>query len=255
MPSAPTSNVGRRVAPGITVAAIGVLLAGCSGGSGSDGDVTVFAAASLADVLDELGDRFTDGTDIEVVLNVAGSSALRLQLDEGARADVFAPADPKQLDRLEIELLDDPVVVAGNALVVAHRSDDAAVEFEDFDDEQLLLGACAPQVPCGAYAQAAWEAIGLEPALDTEEPDVRSVAAKVAEGELDAGVVYATDVLADDRLSARPLPATAAAAVDIVYPVAVLADAARPDDATRYVEFLLGDEARGVFERHGFEVP
>ncbi len=247
MPSAPTSIVG--------LAAVGSLLVGCSGESGSEGDVTVFAAASLADVLDEIGDRFTDATDLEVVLNVAGSSALRLQLDEGARADVFAPADPGQLERLDVDLVAEPVVVARNTLVVAHRSDDPPVDFEDFDDADLLLGACAPQVPCGAYATAAWAAIGLDPELDTEETDVRSVAAKVAEGELDAGVVYATDVLADDRLSARPLPDAAAAAVDVVYPVAVLADAARPADAAQFVEFLLGDEARAVFERHGFEAP
>ncbi len=247
MPSAPTSIAG--------LAAVGSLLAGCSSGSGSDGDLTVFAAASLADVLDEIGDRYTERTDIDVVLNVAGSSALRLQLDEGARADVFAPADPGQLDLLEIELLDEPVVVARNALVVAHRTQDAAVAFEDFGRAELLLGACAPQVPCGAYAAAAWEAIGLEPALDTEEGDVRSVAAKVAEGELDAGVVYATDVVADARLAAQPLADAAASAVDVTYPVAVLADASGPADAAQFVEFLLGDEAQAVFERHGFEAP
>ncbi|MEL6893318.1 MAG: molybdate ABC transporter substrate-binding protein [Actinomycetota bacterium] len=242
---------GRRAGSiAVSVIAIGTWGAGCA--DDETESVRVFAAASLADAFDELAEAYTARTGTPVELNVAGSAALRLQLDEGASADVFAPADPVQLDRLEVEPADEATVFATNELVVAHPIDGDPVGLADFDRDELLLGACAPEVPCGAYARAVFAAAGIRPALDTEESDVRALAAKVAEGELDAGIVYATDVLGDPRLDSVAIPPDMAAAVAITYPVVPMSD--RPEAAT-FIDFLLAADGQAILARNGFGAP
>ncbi len=226
-------------------------LAACADGDRSADAVTVFAAASLGDVFSDVAAAYEAETGDVVRVNVAGSSALRLQLDEGARADVFAPADLAQIELLDVPVDGEPVVVATTRVVSAHAAEGAPIGIDRFDEPGLLLGACAPQVPCGGYAIEAFALAGVEPALDTEEADVRALAAKVAEGELDAGIVYATDVVADERLAGVEPEAP----VLVSYPVVRLAGSDDPDRAARFVDFLTGPIARTVFTEHGFEVP
>ena len=148
------------------------------------------------------------------------------------------------------------VVFATNRLQSAHPVGRPAIGLERFDEADLLLGACAPSVPCGAYAATAFEAAGVEPSLDTLEPDVTSLASKIAEGELDAGLVYATDVLADDRLAAVELPSSIdMSELQVTYPVVQLADADAPELAAAFIEFLSSDSARAIIAEHGFGLP
>lgn len=240
-PRSPRARRGRAA----TVAAATVIATSCGGAD--DETVTVFVASSLGDVVAELG----AASGLDVRLNVAGSAALRLQLDEGAAADVFIPADPAQLDLLTVDVDGEQVAVATNTLVVAHRADGPAITLDDFDTDDLLLGACAPAVPCGGYAALAFDAAGITPRLDTEEPDVRSVAAKVADGELDAGIVYLTDVLAEERLAATPIDD----GPTVAYEAAVLADAPNPAIASALLDFLTTDAAARILADHGFGAP
>jgi len=239
---------------------IGTLVSACGDTSDSGATLRVFAAASLSDLMTDLATAFetsdvaTDGVD--VVVNAAGSSTLRLQLDEGANGDVFTPANTEQLLLLDAGTVGEPVVFATNRLVSAHRADEPPIGIERYGDSGLVLGACAPSVPCGAFAAVAFDAAGVEPSLDTQEPDVRSLASKVAEGELDAGLVYVTDVLADTRLAAVELPSSVdVQELDVVYPIVQLADAASPELAGAFVEFLGTDTARSIIAAHGFGLP
>ena len=119
-------------------------------------------------------------------------------------------------------------------------------------DPDLLVGLCAVQVPCGRYASDAMVRAGVEPEVDTFESDVRALTTKLAIGELDVGVVYATDV------ASRPDEIEVVATLDGAearYPIAAIMDAPHPDHAAAFVEFVLSGEGRAVLEAAGFGTP
>jgi molybdate transport system substrate-binding protein len=192
---------------------------------------------------------------VSVELNPAASSALREQILAGAPADVFASADPSNMERL-VEAGE----VEGEARVVAHNSLAIVVPagnpgdvtgLPDFADDDLLIGLCAAEVPCGALGREVLAAADVTPAPDTEEPDVRSLLTKVASGDLDAGLVYATDVLAaGDEVEGIAVPAEANVVTD--YPVAVLTRAEEPEIAAAFVDFLLSGDGQRILESSGF---
>ncbi|MEM1332228.1 MAG: molybdate ABC transporter substrate-binding protein [Actinomycetota bacterium] len=228
------------------VAVAGLFTIGC----GTDEDrLVVFAASSLDDVMSEIGEAFEEQTGVRVDVNVAASSTLRLQLDEGAGADVFVPADPGQIDRLAAPPIGARQPIARTRLVVAVPLDAPDVTIDRFDEAELVLGVCAPAVPCGALARRALASAGIVPSIDTEEPNVRSLASKIAERELDAGIVYATDVVADSRLRALPIEP----AVDVVYAAAPLDGDGDARDRDRFIEFLRGTVAVEILIAAGFE--
>lgn len=192
--------------------ALALVMAGCGGGGragGDDTDVVVMAASSLTDVLEEvvaafedLGDSGpADGTGpVTVVPVLAGSSALVAQLAEGAEADVLMTADAVTMQRaVEDGSVRGPVAaIAANALVLAVAPDNPGrvASLEDLGRADLLVGLCAAGVPCGALADQALDRLGIEPSVDTRELNARALAAKIALGELDASLVYATDAAA-----------------------------------------------------------
>lgn len=215
------------------------LLAACGGDDGSR-TVTVFAAASLTDAFDDLAAAFEDTEpDVDVALSYGGSSSLRAQLEDGAPADVFASADdadagePFATNQLQI------AVPVGNGAGVTGLADLA--------DADLLIGLCAEQVPCGRFAREALANAGIAPSIDTNEPDVRSLLTKVEAGELDAGIVYATDVRTGD-VDGVDIPA--AVNVTLTYPIASLTD-----DGDGFVDFVLSDDGQAVLADHGFGRP
>ena len=224
--------------------------------SGLDGTITVFAAASLTDAFGEAADAFEEANPaVTVELNQAGSSALREQILAGAPADVFAPANPSNMDQLAEagETAGEAVVVAHNSLqIVVPAGNPGGVEdLEDFADDDLLIGLCAVEVPCGDLGRAVLADAGVTPAPDTEEPDVRSLLTKVASGDLDAGIVYVTDVVAaGDDVEGIDIPAE----VNVVaeYPVAALAGAGEPEIAGAFVDFLLSEDGQAILTSHGF---
>jgi molybdate transport system substrate-binding protein len=258
-----------RVSPAVVVGTlvIGFLTACGADAPASDeteadgvvtGPVVVFAAASLTDALDELATAFeASHPGVTVELNLAGSSSLREQILGGAPADVFVSADVAHMEALvEAEAATAPKDVAVNRLEVAVPAGNAAGVrgLADLADPDLLIGLCAEEVPCGQFAREVLSAAGVVPAPDTNEPDVRALLTKIQTGELDAGIVYRTDVLAaGDAVEGIEIPADEN--VLARYPAATLTEADNPGGGAAFVAFLLSDEGQEILVSHGFTRP
>ena len=221
--------------------------------------LTVFAAASLTTTFTDLAKTFEEQHEgVTVELSFGGSSALVTQLQEGAPADVLATADEKTMDTAaDDDLLEgDPEPFATNTLVIVTPPDNpAGVQgLADLARSDVETVVCAPQVPCGAAAEAVEEAGGVTIDPASEEQAVTDVLAKVVSGEADAGLVYVTDAeSAGDDVETVEVPEAA----DVVnaYPIAVLADARQPDLARDWIAFVTGDEGRQVLADAGFGAP
>ena len=254
----------RRKAGAVLVAlGLAAGLTGCTGGTaargnstgGTEGTLTVFAAASLKSSFTELAGIFeaqNPGTD--VTLSFAGSSDLAAQISQGAPADVFASADTRNMDKLrDAGLLDgEPHIFATNTLGIAVPPGNPArvSSFADLSKAGIRLVTCAEQVPCGAAAAAVADQQGADLDPVSEENSVTDVLGKVVSGEADAGLVYATDIRsAGDKVESVPFP-EAAGAVNS-YPVAAVAGG-NTAAARAFVDLVAGPEGRRVLERAGF---
>jgi molybdate transport system substrate-binding protein len=242
-----------------TIALAAILLASACSGGGSSGTIQVSAAASLTDAFTEIAAAFEQahpGT--RVALEFAGSATLRDQIVEGSPADVFASADAATMDAVERAgmVAGTPETFATNRLQIAVPAGNPAgiTGLADFARPELLIGLCAKGVPCGDLARVALAAAGVVPSIDTDEPNVRALLTKIAAGELDAGLVYVTDVLgAGGSVEGIDLPPAADPATG--YEVAVLAAAVNPDLAGGFVAFLRSGEGIAILERYGFGRP
>lgn len=240
--------------------ALVVVLAACGDDGGSvEGELLVSAAASLTDAFADVEAAFEDANpDVDVVLNLGSSSSLREQILEGAPADVFASANTSNMDQVveagEVE--GEPEIFVRNLLQIAVPSGNPAgvTGLEDFGRDELLIGLCAEEVPCGDFAREALANAGVTPAIDTNEPDVRALLTKVEVGELDAGITYVTDVASTNG---------AVEGVDIPddqnvvasYPIAALTNAPNPEAAAAFVAFVLSDEGQAILAEYGFAAP
>lgn len=243
----------RRLAA--VVAALALALPGCGddeGAAGDEGPATVFAAASLTQVL--------RAVDPEARFNFAGSDQLAFQITQGAPADVFASASPRYADELhDAGLVDEPRVFATNRVVViVPRSDPAGIRrVADLARPGVKLVVGEPEVPIGAYTRTALTALGLERALDnvvSEERDVKAVVAKVALGEADAGLAYVTDIRAvRNRVRAIAIPASAQP--EVRYVVALVRGGPRAAAGRAFVTALLGKPGRAALRDAGFGLP
>jgi molybdate transport system substrate-binding protein len=230
-----------------------------SAGGDLTGTLTVFAAASLTDVFRELGDQLmADNPDLEVQFNFAGSSALATQLTQGAPADVFASANQPQMTVVTDAGLEgeEPTVFTENVLEIAVPADNPGdvTGLADFANPDLTLAICAAEVPCGAAAAQVFEAAGITAVPDTQEEDVRAALTKVELGEVDAALVYASDVQsAGSAVVGIEFPEAEDAINE--YPICVLADAPNPDAAQAFVDLVLSDEGQEALEAAGFRAP
>ena len=226
---------------------------------GLTGTLTVFAAASLTDVFTGMGDELTrTNPSLEVQFNFAGSSALATQIVQGAPADVFASANEAQMAVVTDEGLeaDGHAVFTENVLTIAVPAGNPGdvTGLADFAREELALAVCAPDVPCGAAAEQVFELAGVTAAPDTLEEDVRAALTKVELGEVDAALVYASDVAAvGDAVDGIEFP-EAEEAVN-AYPICTLAAAPNPDAAAAFVDLVLSDEGQRALEAAGFRAP
>lgn len=250
---------GRRLrAASAAVAALllGGATAGCGAGGGSgSGALTVFAAASLTEVFTDLGERFEEQTGTQVDFNFAGSSDLALQITDGAPADVFASADTRTMDDVADDGLaeGEPQVLARNELRIAvPQGNPAGIEgLEDLADPDARVALCAAEVPCGAAARKLLDAQGVEVSGASQEEDVKAALTRARLGEVDAALVYTTDVRsAGDEVEGVPVEGADKAAND--YPIAVLKDTAAPEAAQEWVDFVLSDEGQGALADAGF---
>ena len=189
-----------RAAWWATTVLVAVLANGCSDAqdtNNNDGEVVVMAASSLAEVL-EVVIEFEGHASVTPV--VAGSSTLVAQLAAGADADVLITANAATMDRAVADgsVQGEPVVIATNTLALAVAADNpgGVSGLADLARRDLLIGLCAIEVPCGELARRALDEAGIAPSVDTLEPNVRALAAKISLGELDAGLVYVTDARA-----------------------------------------------------------
>ncbi|WP_231972595.1 molybdate ABC transporter substrate-binding protein [Nocardiopsis alborubida] len=254
-----------RLACALTASALA--LTACSSEEGAGDRLHVFAAASLTDVFTDLAGEFeAEHAGTEVVLNFAGSSDLALQINSGAPADVFASADTATMERVvEGEGLDPDwaaehgaqgVVFAANTLRIAVPPGNPAGvgELADLAGGDTAVAFCAEEVPCGAATAAVLDEAGLEITPDTYEEDVRAVLTKVELGEVDAGLVYATDVVsAGDRVEGIAFDESDEVVND--YPVGVVSSTSDTALAAAWVELVRSPAGEEVLRAAGFEVP
>lgn len=222
-------------------------------------EVSVFAAASLTAAFRAVGAAYEAAhPDTTIIFNFAGSPTLVQQIREGAPADVFASADEATMQKLVDAgaVAGSPQIFAGNRLQIAvakgnpHRIDGLA----DLGKPGLVVVLCGDTVPCGRYGLEAFAKAGAKAPAGSREPDVKAVLNKVALGEADAGVVYATDVrAARGAVEGVDLPTTHA--VVARYPIAVLRDAAHGDAARAFVAFVLSDPGKKILGEFGFQSP
>ncbi|MEM7139756.1 MAG: substrate-binding domain-containing protein [Actinomycetota bacterium] len=227
--------------------AAATVTSGCVG-DGGDQPILVMVPSSFNDITREVDQRW-DGEEIEWI--IAGSTQLVRQLDAGADAAVLITADATTMQTaVDAGLIERELgPVATNRLVFAVAPDNpGAIDgLDDLTDPDRLIGVCAIEVPCGRLADAAATALDLTVAADTEEPNVRSLALKIARGELDGGLVYATDASAfgletiDDGALSGFITEYATASVD--------------GSSPGVVAFLRSEDGRRILAEHGFGAP
>lgn len=247
-----------------TALAVMAALAGLASAARAD-EVTVFAAASLKTAMDEIAAAYETATGDTVIPSFAGSSALARQIQFGAPADVFISANAGWMDQIEADGLlaeGSRFDLVNNAIVlIAHGADAATVEIGPALDLSGMLGegrlamALVDSVPAGIYGKAALNTLGLWEAVAprvAQADNVRAALALVATGEAPLGIVYATDAVAEDKVSVvGTFPRDSHP--PIVYPAAALRDGDTAA-AARFLSFLHGDMARAALERQGFVV-
>lgn len=242
-----------------TALLVALLLVGCATDDDTDAAITVFAAASLTAAFTELGDAFVDvEPDVELIFSFAGSSDLAAQIIEGAPADVFASADLANMTKVADAgaITGPPAVFATNTaeIIVESGNPMGIAGVGDLADDDLVVVQCAPQVPCGAYAEQVLATAGVDLTPNSFEASVSGVVAKVTLGEADAGIVYRTDVLAAaGRAEGVTIPDDVNVVAD--YPIALTADSSNPDGANRFVEFVQSDIGQTILTSYGFGAP
>ena len=233
--------------------------------------LTVFAASSLTNVFDQMWAAFrtqAGNEGITITANYGSSSQLRAQLQEGAKADLFASADLAQMDQAaKAGLLDgEAKTFARNRLVVIvpKGNPGKVTSLADLARPGLKFVTTPADVPIGAYTRTALKKLSADPALgdgyDTkvlanivsEEANVRQVVVKVQLGEADAGICYATDVTAVPAGEVTVIDIPDAANVVAEYPIAVLKSAMAPATARRLIAFITSADGRTLLEAAKF---
>jgi len=243
-----------------------LLMAVASAGHAAERVLTVFAAASLTNVMEDIGKAYTAQTQVPVRFSFAASSALARQIESGAPADVFASADQQWMDYLATRKLIQPTtrrdVVTNTLVLVAPADSKAQLKIAPGFDLAGALGASGrlatgdpASVPVGRYARAALTKLGVWKSIEGRlipADNVRTALNFVARGEAPLGIVYATDAHVDPKV--RVVDVFPADSHDrISYPAAATSTAA--PNAQEFVKFLGSDAARAIFERAGFTRP
>jgi molybdate transport system substrate-binding protein len=257
----------------LACAAASLLLAACAGSSsgaataagrpggaapGPRGEIIVLAAASLTDAFSTLGARFeaaNPGT--KVVFSFGASSALATQIGRGAPADVYASASRKTMD--------DVIAARGAAtstpfarnlmeIAVPEANPGRITRLSDLARPGVKVALCQVEVPCGEAAAQVFANAALTVRPVTQEADVKATLAKVSLGEVDAGVVYVTDVLAaGDAVTGVEIPAEVNAST--TYPIAVLTASRNGALAQAFVDHVLSADGGRVLLGAGFQAP
>ncbi|TMN21141.1 molybdate ABC transporter substrate-binding protein [Lentibacillus cibarius] len=252
----------------LTVLSVVVFLAACGNDTEENlqkenATLTISAAASMTDVMEELKNVYENEENAELTLNFGGSGKLAQQIQQGAPADVFISANQDWMNRLENDDLILPATrkeITGNSIVLIANKD-STLDYDSIDTvkpndvEQIAIGN-PESVPAGRYAQQTLKSLQLWDKLKDEmvlAKDVRQVLTYVETGNTDIGFVYKSDALISDKIQVLT-EADAATHDAIIYPTAVIADTKHKKKAKAFVEFLQTDEAQTIFKKYGFEI-
>ena len=260
-----------RVLAGVCVAGA-LVLAGCSSSSSStpasgstaaagkiSGKVVVFAATSLTDAFDKIGAQFEKANPgVTVKFNYNGSSSLATQITQGAPADVFASAAPSNM-----KTVTDAGLASGTPQIFAANSGEIMVEtgnpmniksVKDLANPAVKVVVCAPEVPCGKVATAVFKNAGVTVKPVSQEQNVGGVVTKVTLGEADAGIVYVTDVKANEgKADGVAIPADQNDITE--YPIVQVRGAPNSSAATAFISYVLGPAGQQVLASFGFLPP
>ena len=230
--------------------------------------LTVFAAASLTDSFKAIGQAFQAAhSGVNVTFSFAGSQQLRTQIEQGAKADVFASADTKNMDPLKTAKLlgSDPQIFTKNVLtVILPKTNPAGLKtLQDLTKPGIKLVFEDASVPAGNYTLQILDKLSADAAYGADfktkvlanvvskETDVKAVVSKVSLGEGDAGVVYTTDAqVAADKLSTIAIPDKYN--VVATYPIAVVKAGPNATVAQQFVDFVLSSAGQAILAKYGF---
>jgi molybdate transport system substrate-binding protein len=222
------------------------------------GSITVFAAASLKEAFTTIGRQFEAAhPGVTVTFSFGASSSLATQIINGAPADVFASASPKNMQQIvtagDASNLAD---FAKNVMEVAVPPSNPAhvTSVNDLAKSSVKVALCQPQVPCGATAAKVFKKAKITVTPVTLQPDVKSVLTQVELGNVDAGVVYVTDVhAAGTKVTGIPIPAGVNASTE--YPIATVSHSGNLSLAQAFVAYVLSPAGQAVLTAHEFEKP
>lgn len=224
-----------------------------------DGDITVFAAASLSAAFNEVGAAFSSAyPGAEATFSFDASSALVAQITQGAPADLFASADTTNMDKLRAAGLNgsEPVIFATNhmAIIVPKGNPEGITGVADLARPGLKVVLCAAEVPCGRYALQILDAAQVTVTPVSLEQSVKGVVTKVTAGEADAGIVYVTDVkAAGDDAEGVDIPTDIKVAA--TYSIASVKSSKNLDTDLAFIGFLTSPEGQAILATHGFGRP
>lgn len=225
-------------------------------------NITVFAAASMTNVLQQIGTEYERAyPDDKLTFSFAGSSTLAKQIEQGAPADIFVSADQKWLDyvaeKLPKETQNIQTLVENELVLIAPKASDVqaeSVQAVDFDKilANTYLAVGDDNVPVGRYAKTALENLNLWAKVENrlaKAKDTRAVLAYIERGELPLGIVYSTDAKVTDKVKVvATFPQESYGKV--VYPAATVSEKA---EAKRFLDYLSSDKAKQMFEQAGFK--
>ena len=236
--------------------------AASSEASGESVQLTVFAAASLTETLNEISEQYkTVAPNVELVFNFDSSGTLKTQIEEGADCDLFLSAAQKQMNALQdenlintgtrVDLLENKVVLA-----VPEGNPADIQSFEDIGTDKCKLVALGNEdVPVGSYSIEILTNLGILDELEsgnkiTYGSNVKEVTTQVKEAAADCGIVYATDAFSAGLETVDE--ATADECRQVIYPAALTASTAHAEEAQAFLDYLTTDDAAAIFESVGF---
>ena len=232
--------------------------ASASSSAALSGSITVFAASSLKEAFTTIGKQFEAANPgVKVTFSFGASSTLATQITNGAPADVFASASPKNMQQVVTAgYASNPVNFAKNVMEVAVPPSNPAhvTSVNDLAKSSVKTALCQPQVPCGATAAEVFKNAKITVKPVTLQPDVKSVLTQVELGNVDAGMVYVTDVhSAGSKVKGVPIPDSVNASTE--YPIAAISKSANLAAAQAFVAYVTSSSGEGVLKAAEFEAP
>ena len=268
----------RRTLLAVVFALVALLAAACSSSSSSTaaapassaasnsaaaakptGTLVVFAATSLTKAFDKIGSQFEAANPgLTVKFNYNGSSSLATSITQGAPADVFASAAPSNMKTVTDagDAASTPKDFATNTgeIMVEKGNPKHITSVSNLANSAIKTVVCAPAVPCGQVATAIFKNAGVTVKPVSEETNVGGVVTKVTLGEADAGIVYVTDVKANEgKATGVTIPANQNDVTS--YPIAELKGAPNPTAAAAFISYVLGSQGQAVLASFGFQPP